>query len=44
MELVLTLPDGSERRVPPGTTAIEVARTIGPRLAQDATRDLLLLG
>ncbi|MEO8274673.1 MAG: threonine--tRNA ligase [Thermoanaerobaculia bacterium] len=36
MEIVLTLPDGSERRVPQGTTALEVAHSIGPRLAQDA--------
>jgi len=32
----LTLPDGSEREVQPGTTALELARTIGPRLARDA--------
>jgi threonyl-tRNA synthetase len=36
MTLVLTLPDGSERSVPAGTTALEVAHSIGPRLAQDA--------
>jgi len=30
------LPDGSVREVPPGTTSLEVARSIGPRLAQDA--------
>jgi len=35
-EIVLTLPDGSERRVPAGTTALAVAAGIGPRLAQDA--------
>jgi len=35
-EIVLTLPDGSERRVPAGTTPLEVAAGIGPRLAQDA--------
>jgi threonyl-tRNA synthetase len=35
-EIVLTLPDGSERSVPAGTTALEVARGIGPRLAADA--------
>jgi len=35
-EIVLTLPDGSERRVPAGTTALEVAEGIGPRLARDA--------
>ena len=36
MTIVLTLPDGSERTVAAGTTALEVAHTIGPRLAQDA--------
>ncbi len=35
-ELVLTLPDGSERRVPPGTTPRQVAESIGPRLARAA--------
>ena len=35
-EIVLTLPDGSERRVPAGTTPLEVAASIGPRLASDA--------
>jgi threonyl-tRNA synthetase len=35
-EIVLTLPDGSSRAVPTGTTPLEVARTIGPRLAHDA--------
>lgn len=35
-EIVLTLPDGSERRAPVGTTPLEVAAGIGPRLAQDA--------
>ena len=32
----LRLPDGSERTVAPGTTALEVAQSIGPRLAKDA--------
>jgi threonyl-tRNA synthetase len=32
----LTLPDGSVRSVPPGTTPLEVAAGIGPRLAKDA--------
>jgi threonyl-tRNA synthetase len=32
----LTLPDGSVRTVPPGTTPLEVAASIGPRLAKDA--------
>ena len=36
MSIVLTLPDGSERTVPAGSTALDVALTIGPRLAQDA--------
>jgi threonyl-tRNA synthetase len=41
MELVmeslrLTLPDGSVRTLPPGSTALEVAAGIGPRLAKDA--------
>ena len=35
-EIVLTLPDGSERHVAPGTTALAVAESIGPRLARDA--------
>jgi threonyl-tRNA synthetase len=34
--LSLTLPDGSVRSVPVGTTALEVAASIGPRLAKDA--------
>ncbi len=32
----LTLPDGSVREVPAGSTALEVAASIGPRLAKDA--------
>jgi threonyl-tRNA synthetase len=32
----LTLPDGSVRTVPPGTTPLDVAASIGPRLAKDA--------
>ncbi|HYN23347.1 MAG TPA: threonine--tRNA ligase [Thermoanaerobaculia bacterium] len=32
----LTLPDGSVREVPAGTTPLEVAASIGPRLAKDA--------
>ncbi len=35
-QLVLTLPDGSEKRVAPGTTPRAVAASIGPRLAQAA--------
>ena len=34
--LRLTLPDGSVREVTPGTTPLEVAASIGPRLARDA--------
>ncbi len=34
--LSLTLPDGSVRTVPAGTTPLEVALSIGPRLAKDA--------
>src|SRR5688572_4391911 len=34
--IVLTLPDGSERRVPSGTLAREVVGSIGPRLLRDA--------
>ena len=32
----ITLPDGSSREVPSGTTAAQVAAQIGPRLAKDA--------
>ncbi|MBI4542509.1 MAG: threonine--tRNA ligase [Gemmatimonadetes bacterium] len=35
-ELVLTLPDGAERRVPAGTTSRAVAEAIGPRLSKAA--------
>jgi threonyl-tRNA synthetase len=35
-QIVLRLPDGSERTVAAGTTPLEVARTIGPRLAAAA--------
>jgi threonyl-tRNA synthetase len=34
--ITLTLPDGSERAVAAGTTSLEVAAAIGPRLARDA--------
>jgi threonyl-tRNA synthetase len=34
--LSLTLPDGSVRTVPAGTTPLEVVAAIGPRLAKDA--------
>ena len=32
----LTFPDGSLKEFPQGVTALEVARSIGPRLASDA--------
>lgn len=35
-EITIRLPDGSERSVPAGTTAGELAASIGPRLAQAA--------
>lgn len=35
-EIVLTLPDGSQRAVPAGTTPLALAASIGPRLANDA--------
>ena len=35
-EIVLTLPDGSQRAVPARTTPLAVAAAIGPRLAKDA--------
>ncbi len=35
-EINLTLPDGSQRRFPAGVTPLEVARTVGERLAQAA--------
>jgi threonyl-tRNA synthetase len=34
--IILTLPDGSERRVPGGTLARDVVGSIGPRLLRDA--------
>lgn len=35
-EITIRLPDGSERSVPAGTTAAELAASIGPRLAKAA--------
>src|SRR5690606_27230121 len=35
-EIALTLPDGSVRRLPAGTTGTTVAESIGKRLARDA--------
>jgi threonyl-tRNA synthetase len=35
-EIALTLPDGSAKRVPAGTTGAELAQAISPRLAKDA--------
>jgi threonyl-tRNA synthetase len=34
--ITLTLPDGKSITLPPGSTALDAARTIGPRLAQAA--------
>ena len=31
----ITLPDGSERDLPAGSTVLDVAAAIGPRLAKD---------
>jgi len=35
-DITVTLPDGSERSVPPGTTPLDIAQAIGPRLAKAA--------
>ena len=35
-QITVTLPDGSERAVPVGTTPADVAAAIGPRLAKAA--------
>ena len=35
-DISITLPDGSTRAVPSGSTAFDLAATIGPRLAKDA--------
>ena len=35
-EIHLTLPDGAVRTLPAGSTALDVARSIGPRLAKDS--------
>ena len=34
--MTITLPDGSQQAVPAGTRPIDVAKSIGPRLAEDA--------
>ena len=34
--VTITLPDGSTKTVPKGTTVRQVAEAIGPRLARDA--------
>src|SRR5690554_2844687 len=34
--MTITLPDGSARELPPGSTAADLAASIGPRLAKDA--------
>ena len=35
-DITITLPDGSRQQVPSGTTPLEIARSIGRRLAEDA--------
>jgi len=35
-EIMITLPDGSERQLPEGSTGADLAASIGPRLAKDA--------
>ena len=35
-EITVTLPDGSRKQVPSGTTPLEIASSIGKRLAEDA--------
>lgn len=40
--LNLTLPDGSRKAVPVGATLLEVARSVGRRLADDAAVELHL--
>src|SRR5215212_5650515 len=35
-DITITLPDGSERSLPEGSTAADLAAAIGPRLAKDA--------
>jgi threonyl-tRNA synthetase len=35
-EIIVTLPDGSQRTVPAGSTPLDVAKSISPRLAGDA--------
>src|ERR1700728_4346905 len=34
--LTITLPDGSQKSVPPGSSPLDIAKSIGPRLADDA--------
>ncbi|MCL5744892.1 MAG: TGS domain-containing protein, partial [Acidobacteria bacterium] len=34
--ITITLPDGSQKAVPAGTRPLDVAKSIGPRLAQEA--------
>ena len=36
MSLTITLPDGSEKIVPAGSSPLDIAKSIGPRLADDA--------
>ena len=34
--LTITLPDGSQKTVPAGSRPLDIAKSIGPRLADDA--------
>jgi threonyl-tRNA synthetase len=36
MSITVTLPDGSQKQVPPGTRPLDIAKEISPRLADDA--------
>jgi threonyl-tRNA synthetase len=40
-DMTITLPDGSQRQLPAGTTGLELARSIGPRLAKAAVAVLI---
>ena len=37
----VTLPDGSRRELPAGSTVLDLARSIGPRLAKDTVAGLV---
>ncbi|HYO79992.1 MAG TPA: TGS domain-containing protein, partial [Bryobacteraceae bacterium] len=36
MSITVTLPDGSQQEVQQGATPLEIARSISPRMAEDA--------